>query len=167
MEYFNVSKKSVEKTRDILNKIRNKGKELDELSYKNLLVTGFENHLIQLCMSDFDGDYKKYDKFITDKLIEIKKREPIKKKLRLGYIGVPPMTGDLYEYVEGLDSLIIYNEVQREFAFPRNNKAKNIVDQYYDYTYPYDFDFRLKDIQKTNTIKKIRWNYSLYSSILS
>ncbi len=34
----------------------------------------------------------------------MEKREPINKKLRLGYIGVPPMTGDIYEFSEKLNT---------------------------------------------------------------
>jgi benzoyl-CoA reductase/2-hydroxyglutaryl-CoA dehydratase subunit BcrC/BadD/HgdB len=58
------------------------------------------------------------------------------------------MQGDLHDYVEGLDGRFIYNEVQREFAFPRAMESKDIYEQYYDYTYTYDIDFRLGDIKK-------------------
>lgn len=155
MDHFDVNEKDVEETRLILNEIRNKAKLIDELSYKENTVSGFENHLLQLCLSDFDGDYKKYDSFLSEKLEDIKTRKPVKKKLKLGYIGVPPMTGDLFEFVETLDSKIVYNEVQREFAFARNNEAGNIVEQYHDYTYPYGFDFRVKEIQKQIALREL------------
>lgn len=58
------------------------------------------------------------------------------------------MTGDLFEFVEGFDARFVYNEVQREFAFPRYEKAQNIFEQYQDYSYPYDSEFRMEIIKK-------------------
>lgn len=148
MDIFNVTIEEVEKVRNRLNKIREKAKELDILTYKEGLVSGFENHLYQVSLSDFDGDIEVFENNLNKKLEEVKKREPLKKKLRLGYIGVPPMTGDLYEFVEKFDSHFVYNEVQREFAFPRYENANDIYEQYYDYTYPYDLEFRIDEMKK-------------------
>ncbi len=58
------------------------------------------------------------------------------------------MTGDIYEFVENFDATFVYNEVQREFAFPRGNSAKDIFEQYYDYTYPYDVTFRIAELKR-------------------
>ncbi len=148
MQTFDVTLAEVEKVRTRLNKIRKLGKRLDKSTYIDKKVTGFENHLYQLCMSDFNGDVDKFECELHTKLLEIQGRQPVSSKLRLGYIGVPPMTGDLYEYVTKFNAGFVYNEVQREFAFPRADKALNIYQQYYDYTYPYDLTFRLEQIQK-------------------
>ncbi|MFL0194133.1 2-hydroxyacyl-CoA dehydratase family protein [Clostridium sp. WILCCON 0269] len=145
---FNVSYDEVEKVRQRVNKVRCLIKCLDELTYKENKVSGFENHLYQVSASDFNGDIYKFEKDIRNKLKEVEKRKPFVQKLRLGFIGVPPMPCDIYDYVEEFNARFVYNEVQREFAFPRAIKAKNIYEQYYDYTYPYDIKFRLKEIQK-------------------
>ncbi|OQY42326.1 MAG: 2-hydroxyglutaryl-CoA dehydratase [Fusobacteriia bacterium 4572_74] len=147
MKYMDVSYEEVEYQRNRLNLIREKAKYIDKLTLEGK-ATGFENHILQLCFSDFDGDVDKYNKFLDEKIKEINKRPINKKELKLGYLGIPPMQGDLHNYVEELDGRFIYNEVQREFAFPRAMKAKNIYEQYYDYTYTYDIDFRLDDIKK-------------------
>jgi benzoyl-CoA reductase/2-hydroxyglutaryl-CoA dehydratase subunit BcrC/BadD/HgdB len=65
------------------------------------------------------------------------------------------MTCDIYDFVENLDAHFVYNEVQREFAFPRASEASNIYEQYYDYTYPYDIHFRLKELKKQIKERKI------------
>lgn len=148
MEQFEVNIDAVEKVRNRLLSIRKLVKRLDELTYKENKATGFENHLYQVSCSDFNGNADAYESELISKIHEIELREPVKKKLRLGYIGVPPMTCDIYDYVEDLDAHFVYNEVQREFAFPRAEAAKDIYEQYYDYTYPYDIDFRLMDIKK-------------------
>ncbi|HEY8804931.1 MAG TPA: 2-hydroxyacyl-CoA dehydratase, partial [Clostridium sp.] len=57
-------------------------------------------------------------------------------------------TCDIYEFVENLNASFVYNEVQREFAFPRADKALDIYQQYYDYTYPYDTQFRIIELRK-------------------
>jgi benzoyl-CoA reductase/2-hydroxyglutaryl-CoA dehydratase subunit BcrC/BadD/HgdB len=96
----------------------------------------------------FETDLKKA-------IYDIKNRKPINRKLRLGYIGVPPMTSDIYEFVEMFDANFVYNEVQREFAFPRADKTLNIFEQYYDYTYPYDTEFRIKELQNQIELRKL------------
>ncbi|MBW6409640.1 2-hydroxyacyl-CoA dehydratase family protein [Clostridium weizhouense] len=148
MTIFNVTYEEVEKVRKRLNETRKLSKEIDELTYVHNKASGFENHLYQVSLSDFNGDINLFEKDLKNAIEDIKKREPLNKKLRLGYIGVPPMTGDIYEFVENLNSHFVYNEVQREFAFPRAEKASDIFEQYYDYTYPYDNEFRVKELKK-------------------
>ncbi|MDN5305339.1 MAG: hypothetical protein PWP46_2226 [Fusobacteriaceae bacterium] len=151
---FNVSIEEVENIRNKINIIREKAKKIDELTLEGK-VSGFENHITQLCLSDFDGDLDKYDRFLDEKLEEIEKRTPDIKKINLGLIGVPTMFSDLHEFVEKFDSRIIYNEVPREFAFPRATKYDNIYEQYYDYTYPYDIDYRIQELEKQIKDRKL------------
>jgi len=155
MNVFNVNIEQVEVVRMRLNKIRVLAKEIDELTYIDNKATGFENHLYQVSSSDFNGDIDVFESELKRVIIEIKNRKPLNKKLRLGYIGVPPMTSDIYEFVENLNSNFVYNEVQREFAFPRVDKALNIYQQYYDYTYPYDTQFRIIELQKQIDLRKL------------
>lgn len=85
---------------------------------------------------------------MDEKVKEIELRKPNTKKIKLAYIGVPPMISDIYDFVEKYDAQVVYNEVQREFAFPRFDMAKDIYEQYYDYTYPYSLEFRLRKLKK-------------------
>ncbi|TCT15414.1 benzoyl-CoA reductase/2-hydroxyglutaryl-CoA dehydratase subunit BcrC/BadD/HgdB [Natranaerovirga pectinivora] len=148
MNIFNVSEKVVEEVRIQLNTIREKVKEIDELTYIDGKITGFENHLYQVSLSDFNGSPEAFSNELDNVIASGKNRESVNKAIRLGYIGVPPMTGDIYDYVENHNAHFVYNEVQREFAFPRYKKAANIYEQYYDYTYPYDNEYRLKELKK-------------------
>lgn len=155
MDIFNVSIEEVEAARKRLNEIRTLAKEIDELTYIHNKATGFENHLYQVSLSDFNGDIDAFEADLKKVICDMKNKKPVNRKLRLGYIGVPPMTGDIYEFVETLDASFVYNEVQREFAFPRADKALNIFEQYYDYTYPYDTEFRIKELQKQIQERKL------------
>jgi len=155
MKIFRVSIKEVEKVRTRLNKVRDLAKEVDKLTYLNNKANGFENHLYQVSLSDLNGDVDTFESELKDVISIIKERQPIDKKLRLGYIGVPPMTGDIYEFVEDFNAHFVYNEVQREFAFPRTDKAQNIYEQYYDYTYPYDSEFRIIELKKQISERKL------------
>ncbi|MGB5824406.1 MAG: 2-hydroxyacyl-CoA dehydratase [Proteocatella sp.] len=148
MDSFKVDEEAVDAVRKRLNKVRHLAKEIDELTYKEGKATGFENHLYQVSLSDFNGDVDVFEEELKNTIIDIKKREPINKKLRLGYIGVPPMTADLYQFVQDFDAQFVYNEVQREFAFPRAERAESIFEQYHDYTYPYGIDFRIQELKK-------------------
>lgn len=155
MTMFNVSLDEVETVRNELNVIRQKVIEIDKLTYKDLKVTGFENHLYQVSLSDFNGDPKEFNKELDNVICNISQRGRNEERLRLGYIGVPPMTSDIYAFVEKFNAQFIFNEVQREFTFPRHEKAKNIYDQYYDYTYPYDNDYRIEELKKQIKVRKL------------
>lgn len=155
MSIFNVKEDKVEQVRKRLNKVRKLVKKIDEMTYIDNKANGFENHLYQVSLSDFNGNIDEFENQLKKAIGDIDKREPITKKLRLAYIGVPPMTGDIYEFVENLNARFVYNEVQREFAFPRGIEAANIFEQYYDYTYPYDIEFRIKELKKQIENRKI------------
>jgi benzoyl-CoA reductase/2-hydroxyglutaryl-CoA dehydratase subunit BcrC/BadD/HgdB len=155
MNSFNVTLEQVEKVRKRLSIVRHLAKEIDELTYIENKATGFENHLYQVSLSDLNGDADAFETDLRKIIAEIKRRKPINKKLRLGYIGVPPMTADIYGFVENFNAHFVYNEVQREFAFPRADKALNIYEQYHDYTYPYNTDFRIAELKKQIKERKL------------
>lgn len=155
MESFNVSLEEVEAVRKQLESPRKLAREIDELTYIDNKATGFENHLYQVSLSDFNGNVDAFENELQDTVNMIKKRPENSKKLRLGYIGVPPMTADIYDFVENLNGHFVYNEVQREFAFPRAEVASDIFEQYYDYTYPYDIKFRMQEIKKQIKERKL------------
>ncbi len=155
MDTFNVKIKEVEVVRKRLNEVRSLAKEIDELTYIHNKATGFENHLYQVSLSDFNGDIDAFEADLKRVICDMKNKKPISKKLRLGYIGVPPMTSDIYEFVEKFNANFVFNEVQREFTFPRASSAFNIFQQYYDYTYPYDTDFRIKELKSQIDLRKL------------
>jgi benzoyl-CoA reductase/2-hydroxyglutaryl-CoA dehydratase subunit BcrC/BadD/HgdB len=155
MSLFNVTLEEVEALRLRLNQIRALAKKIDELTYIENKATGFENHLYQVSLSDFNGDLALMEAELNKVIQQITLREAKPQKLRLGYIGVPPMTVDIYSYVENFNAHFVYNEVQREFAFPRVALAVNIFEQYYDYTYPYDTKFRITELQTQIKERKI------------
>ncbi|NFA61800.1 2-hydroxyacyl-CoA dehydratase [Clostridium sporogenes] len=155
MEIFNADEDRVEEIRKRLNKVRNLARKIDKMTYIDNKVNSFENHLYQVSLSDFNGNIDEFEYKLKKAIEDIDKREPIDKGLRLAYIGVPPMTGDIYDFVENLNARFVYNEVQREFSFPRGIEAINIFQQYYDYTYPYDMEFRIKELKKQIKERKI------------
>jgi benzoyl-CoA reductase/2-hydroxyglutaryl-CoA dehydratase subunit BcrC/BadD/HgdB len=142
---FGVTREDTMKVKTKLDIIRRKLLELDELTWQTGQVTGKENHLWLVNASDFGGDYLKYERVLDDFLIEAKQRSGQNDKLRLGFLGVPPIFSDLYEYLETEGAQIVYNEIQRQFAMPY--LKENIIDQYWHYTYPYSINERLTDIQ--------------------
>ncbi len=155
MNAFKVTPGQVEAVRNELLYVRMLARKIDELTYMDSKATGFENHLYQVSLSDFNGNFSGYAKELEGAIGEMEKRPAMDIKLRLGYIGVPPITCDIYNYVEGFGARFVYNEVQREFAFPRAAEAGDIYSQYMDYTYPYDLEFRLEEIKKQAGIRKL------------
>lgn len=142
--HYKVSMGQVYEIKRELDQIRKKLIELDELTYKDNKVTGFENHLWLVSSSDFNRGYKKFDKELGQFLEEAQSRKTRKKEIRLAFLGVPPIITDLYDTFEELGARVVFNEVQRQFAMPY--LESNIVDQYLRYTYPYNVEFRIEDI---------------------
>ena len=129
-----------------LDSVRSKLKRLDQLTYCEDMVTGLENHMFLVSSSDFGGDPVRFEKGLDQFLVEAQKREPRRGEIRLGYLGVPPIFSQFYELIESLGARVVFNEVQRQFSMPFNHN--DIVDQYLEYTYPYDVNGRLRDIKK-------------------
>ena len=129
-----------------LDRIRAKLRELDRLTFQGNVVTGFENHLFLVNSSDFKSDPDSYEKELNELLVMARKRKPKDVEIRLGYIGVPPIFGGFYEYIETLAARVVYNEVQRQFSMPY--KKESILDQYLSYSYPYEIKGRIDDIER-------------------
>jgi benzoyl-CoA reductase/2-hydroxyglutaryl-CoA dehydratase subunit BcrC/BadD/HgdB len=136
--------KKVYDTKSRLDRIRRKLKRLDQYTYRDNLVTGLENHQFLVSSSDFNGNPDEFERELDDLLSEVEQRSPKKDAVRLGYLGVPTVFGGFYELIESLGARVVFNEVQRQFSMPY--ESENIVDQYLEYTYPYDIGGRLGDI---------------------
>ncbi|MEA1972950.1 MAG: 2-hydroxyacyl-CoA dehydratase, partial [Candidatus Cloacimonadota bacterium] len=145
-KFFNVKHSAVLKMKKKLDKIRKKLVYLDKLTWNENIVTGFENHYYLVNSSDFLGNPDYFEKELDSFLKKAEKRNPIDFKFRMGFVGVPPIIQNLYEVFENLGIHIVFNEVQRQFSMPQ--LEKDFIQQYLSYTYPYDVNFRIKDIQK-------------------
>jgi len=80
---------------------------------------------------------------VEKKIREVEARAPISTELRLGFVGVPPIIGDLYETIERDGVRIVFSEVQRQFSLPGGG---DIIEAYTRYTYPYGIFARAGDI---------------------
>jgi benzoyl-CoA reductase/2-hydroxyglutaryl-CoA dehydratase subunit BcrC/BadD/HgdB len=133
-------------------RLREKLRVLDEMTDEGY-VTGFENHLWLVTSTDFNTDHEKYERELDAFIKEAEGRTPAKDRLRLGFIGVPTIFSDIYDFVDEKGALIVFNEVQRQFAIP--SADEDYVHRYAEYTYPYDVFGRLEDIQKQANDRKL------------
>ncbi len=120
--------------------------KLDELTWKQGVASGLENHLWLVSSSDFNQDYHNYQKELKELVEKCLKRPSYPPDwLRIAYIGVPSVYGqDLYKYLETKGARVVFNEIQRQFAMP--HPGNSLAEQYSNYTYPYSIYDRLKDI---------------------
>lgn len=146
MAAFGVNESQVREQKQRLDKVRQKVWELDRLTWQGNKVSGFDNHLFQVSCSDFNGEPEKFAADIDTYLDGLKAKAEIGAEIRLGYIGVPPIMTDIYDYLESRGARVVYNEIQRQFTMPFD--TEDIVEQYALYTYPYDIFWRLKDIEQ-------------------
>jgi len=153
MAYFGVNEQQVEEVRASLQPIRDLCRQLDKMTWEDNLISGEENHYFLVSSSDFNRDWGKFQEELKTFITEASKRQPYQDKVRLAYIGVPPIYTDLYSFLESLGARVVYNEIQRQFSMPFN--CKNIVEQYITYTYPYGAFARLQDIKVEIAKRKI------------
>ena len=146
MDAFGVGWGEVNQTKKILDSVRENIWQIDELTWKENRVTGFANHLWQVSCSDFNGDPQGFTLEASAYLRSLAKAPEINRSVRLGYIGVPPIMTDLYDYLESRGAKVVFNETQRQFAMPF--QTDDLVEQYGLYTYPYDIFWRLEDISR-------------------
>jgi benzoyl-CoA reductase/2-hydroxyglutaryl-CoA dehydratase subunit BcrC/BadD/HgdB len=133
-------------TKRRLDQIRRKLMELDRLTFRENVVSGFENHLFLVSSSDFKSDPDQFEQELDAFLERAKQRKRRKEEVRLGFLGVPPIFLDLYDRIESLGGRVVFNEVQRQFSMPYGDE--DIVAQYLHYTYPYHMKGRIEDIER-------------------
>ena len=145
---------AAERVRQELKPGRRLALKLDELTWKQGVVSGGENHLWLVAASDFNQDYPRYKQELEELVANCLKRQPYPADwLRIAYLGVPPVYGqDLYKHLETRGARVVLNEIQRQFAMP--HPGSSLAQQYTSYTYPYSIYGRLKDISAE--IKKRR-----------
>lgn len=140
-----------------LDQVRSLAWEIDRLTWQENQVRGFENHLFLVSCSDFNGNPEGFAQEMKEFIQTASAREPLsecsrpgsarkKREIRLGFIGVPPIFPELYDFLEDHGARVVFNEVQRQFAMPFT--TDDIVEQYRLYTYPYKVFLRLEDIAR-------------------
>jgi len=144
--WVDVSMEEAEKWMRRLDRIRSKLWEIDRLTWEENRVTGFENHLLLVNGSDMEGAPDRFEEKCDRFLEEARQRPALPQQLRLAFIGVPPIIGDLYEFIETRNARVVFNEVQRQFTLPF--RSDDIVERYLLYTYPYDVFSRIRDIKE-------------------
>jgi len=131
--------------RNRLKPLREKLKQLDELTWHENVVTGKENHLWLVSSSDFNGDPEQFERELDAFIKEARNRTPRKEAIRLAFIGIPPIFTDFYDYLEAHGARVVFNEIQRQFSMPF--ETDDFTEQYLRYTYPYDIFTRIEDIK--------------------
>lgn len=146
MAAFGVSWPEVMDAKRQLDRIRRLVWRVDELTWRENKVGGWDNHYYQVCCSDFNGDPEAFYDEVKDFLAVAEAKKPRTDDIRLGYIGVPPIMNDIYHYLEERGARVVYNETQRQFSMPFD--TGDLVEQYRLYSYPYGIFYRLEDIKR-------------------
>ena len=159
-ERFGTDMDAAAEVKHSLRGIREKLGQLDRITWENSLpgiesghVSGEENHRWLVSSSDFNSDYVKYERELDQFLFTAREKPAQTPELRLGYIGVPPIFINLYEFLEQRQAKVVYNEVQRQFSMPFEDCS--LVEQYLQYTYPYDIFGRIEDIKREIRLRRI------------
>lgn len=127
-----------------LDRIRSKVRRIDELTWRCGTVSSFDNHYYQVCCSDFNRDPDTFEAEVDAGLAQAESSDPREGFVRLGYVGIPPIFTDFYQFIESMNARVVFNEVQRQFSMPF--ETDDLVEQYAMYTYPYDVFARIEDI---------------------
>lgn len=152
-EHFSVTRKQSQEAKKRLDEIRLKLIRLDRLTYEERKVCGRDNHLWLVNSSDFRGDPDLFERELDEFLYQAEHSPALPTRIRLGYVGVPPIFRNLYDCISELGGDVLFNEVQRQFSMP--TLCDDIVSQYLMYTYPYSVKDRLKDIKEQIKHRKL------------
>ncbi len=120
--------------------------QIDELSWRDDLVTGEELHFWTISCSDFLGDPDRYGNGAAEFIESVRTRAARSDALRLALVGIPPICEGFFAFLEDRGARVVFNEVPRQFAMPY--RTATIRDQYMRYTYPRDIFCRLADIKE-------------------
>lgn len=151
MDALGATEQSVQEWFSRLKPIRAKLTRLDEMTWREGRVSGFDNHRWLVSSSDFNGDPDAFERRLDDYIAAAALRPPAVEGVRIGYIGVPPIFTDFYEVMVDSGASVVFNEVQRQFAMPE--AADDIYEQYARYTYPYDIFGRIEDIKTQAAVR--------------
>jgi len=117
---------------------------LDRLTWESGRVSGKENFQLLIASTDFASDPTAFEPRISAFLQEAEQRRPRDYPVRLGFAGIPPIFTDLWEYLEELGAGVVFHEFPRQFSMP--HAGRNLAEQYFHYTYPYEIAGRLADL---------------------
>ncbi len=154
MDHLGVDEDQVQRAREKLRPVRELIGRIDELTWKEGKVTGAENHYYQVCCSDFNGDVETFFQEAQQFYQEAQQRPGQPAPIRLGYMGVPPIITDLYQFTESLGAPVLFNETQRQFTMI-DSLDEDLVTQYQRYTYPYDVFGRIADVNRQVELRRL------------
>lgn len=159
---------------EVLSRPRASLREVDRLCWREDRVTGLENHLWLVSSSDFAGDPARFGGSLESFLAEARRREPLSgrvgipfaREVRLGYLGVPPISTEIFTAAEAAGGRFVFHEVQRQFsmtAFEPTGRAgtegahetEALIGQYLSYTYPYTIAGRVEDINSEARLRRL------------
>ena len=153
MAQFAVGWNEVNAAKTRLDRIRAKVRELDRLTWQEDRVSGEENHYFQVCTSDMNGAPDRFEAEVDAFLAKALERPARRERIRLAYLGVPPIVSGLYGFLEAQGARVVFNETQRQFSMPYG--IDDLVEQYRAYTYPYDIFHRLEDITRELALRRV------------
>lgn len=142
-----------------LDGVRSRAHRVDEMTWREGLVTGLENHLFLVSCSDMEQHPVAFGKKLNAFISEAEGRagggrfKLAEEMVRLGYVGVPPMAPSLYGYLEELGARVVFNETQRQFSLAFG--TPDLVEKYRLYSYPYSIFYRLEDIGREIERRKL------------
>lgn len=135
---------AAEATYERLSRSRRFLEELDDLTWREGVVTGRENFDWLLKACDFGAGVSEFEEDARRFLSEARRRPGRERSVRLGLAGVPPINDDLFEFLEGLGAAVVFNELPRQFALL--GAGDDLAGAYATYTYPYGVKPRIEDI---------------------
>lgn len=150
--YCGATPDAVRAAKNRLDAVRSMALEIDRVAWAEGRIGGAEAHWALVSCSDMCGNPEQF----AERLLGILRHteDPAGDAgPRIGLLGVPPMIDGLHDCVEEAGARVVFAEVPRQFAMPL--PARDLVDQYLQYTYPYGVSPRLDDIGTQIAVRRI------------
>lgn len=152
-EFLGTDLEDASKQAGYVRELRDLALEVDEIGWKTGRMDAEDVHISLVSTSDMDGNPSDWRNRMSALIDDSRDREKATEGPRLAYVGVPPIIKDLYRKIEGLSARVVFFEVHRQFAMPA--RTGDWIEDYLEYTYPYDISRRVEDIRNECERRKV------------
>ena len=145
-DFLGCSMEDARRSAPEVERLRSLAREVDALRWDGLRVSSEDAHRVQVSTSDLGSDPDQWEADVKGVIEKGRSSPRSDDGIRLAYIGVPPIITNLFTRLEELNGRVVLFEVERQFTMPY--PEEDWLGKYLRYTFPYDVESRVKDIER-------------------
>lgn len=134
---------------EAVSKVKEEGLELDRKRIRGK-ISASKAFEIMVSFSDLRGDITQFKK-----ILENVEEKSVNCPSKVALIGVPPIHHDFHDILESFGMHVVYDELPYEFTRLSGRNMKDLANNYCNYTFARNLEFRLKFLEKELERRKV------------